>query len=49
MLRLSTHEWIEEDFGSLVAGYVADCPGIAGEVRAALNRSYRAVTGEDMT
>src|SRR3954462_1383178 len=49
VLRLNTHEWTEEDFGSLMAGYVADCPGIAGEVRAALDRSYRAVTGEDMT
>jgi hypothetical protein len=48
VLRLNTHEWTEEDFGSLVAGYVADCPGIAAEVRAALDRSYRAVAGEDM-
>ncbi len=48
VLRLNTHEWTKEDFGSLVAGYVADCPGIASEVRAALNRSYRAVAGEDM-
>jgi hypothetical protein len=48
VLRLKSHEWTEEDFGSLVSGYVADCPGIASEVRAALNRSYRAVAGEDM-
>ena len=46
--RQRSHEWTEEDFGSLVSGYVADCPGIASEVRAALNRSYRAVAGEDM-
>ncbi len=49
VLRLNTHEWTEEDFGSLVAGCVAHCPGIAAEVRAALDRSYRAVAGQDMT
>jgi hypothetical protein len=35
VLRLRTHVWTEEDFGSLMWGYVDDCPGIKGEVLAA--------------
>lgn len=45
VLRLKTHEWTEEDFGSLVAHCVGVCPGIAGEVGAAIDRSYEAVAG----
>jgi hypothetical protein len=48
VLRLKTHEWTEEDFGSLIRGYADAHEGIKGELLAAVNRSYRAVTGEDM-
>ncbi len=48
VLRLRTHEWTEEDFGSLVRDYADQHPGIKAEVLAAVNFSYRAVTGEDM-
>jgi hypothetical protein len=48
VLRLRAHEWTEEDFDSLVEGYAAQCEGIKAEVFAAINRSYRAVTGHDM-
>ena len=47
-LRLRTHEWTEEDFGSLLQCYIDQHPGIKAEVLGAVNRSYRAVTGEDM-
>jgi hypothetical protein len=48
VLRLKTHEWTEEDFGSLVEGYIDQHPGIRHEIHATLNRSYRTVTGEMM-
>jgi hypothetical protein len=48
VLRLGTHEWTEEDFGSLVRDYVEQHEGIENEVLAAVNRSYRSVTGETM-
>jgi hypothetical protein len=43
VLRLKTHEWTEEDFGSGIAHYIALNPGIATEVSSAVSRSYRAV------
>ena len=46
VLRLKTHEWSEEDFGSLVQGYIDQHPEIKEEVIAAVRRCYRAVTGE---
>lgn len=42
-LRLKTHEWTEEDFGSDIGHYIALNPGIATEVSSAVGRSYRAV------
>jgi hypothetical protein len=48
VLRLQTHEWTKEDFGSLVRAYADQNPGIKGELLAAVNRSYRAVAGEGM-
>ena len=49
VLRLKTHEWTEEDFGSLVQGYIDQHPGIKKEVIAAVNRSYQTVTGDVMS
>jgi hypothetical protein len=46
-LRLG-HEWTEEDFGSMVRDFADIHPGIKGEVFAAVNRSYRAITGEEI-
>jgi hypothetical protein len=46
VLRLKTHEWTEEDFGSLVCGYAGHHEGIKGELLGAVNRSYLAVTGK---
>ncbi len=46
VLRLKTHEWTEEDFGSNIAHYIALNPGIATEVSSAVSRSYRAVAPE---
>jgi hypothetical protein len=43
VLRLKTHEWTEEDFGSVIGHYIALNPGIATEVSSAVSRSYRAV------
>jgi hypothetical protein len=43
VLRLKTHEWTEEDFGSDIGHYIALNPGIAIEVSSAVSRSYRAV------
>jgi hypothetical protein len=48
VLRLRTHEWTEEDFGSLVRDYAESHPGIKAEVLAAVNRSYRAVTDKEL-
>jgi hypothetical protein len=48
VLRLKSHEWSEVDFEDLIRGYASDNPGIVGEVRKAVNRSYQAVTGEEM-
>jgi hypothetical protein len=48
VLRLRTHAWTEEDFGSLLRGYIDQHAAIEEEVLAAINRSYRAVTGEEM-
>jgi hypothetical protein len=48
VLRLRTHEWTEEDFGSLVQGYIDQHPGIEKEVVAAVSRSYQAVAGTMM-
>jgi hypothetical protein len=48
VLRLKTHEWTEEDFGCLVESYIDQHPGIRHEIHAAVNRSYRTVTGEMM-
>ena len=47
VLRLKTHQWSEEVFGALLQGYVGLCEGIKVDVLAAVNRSYRAVAGED--
>jgi hypothetical protein len=43
VLRLKTHEWTEEDFGSDIDHYIALNPSIATEVSSAVSRSYRAV------
>jgi hypothetical protein len=48
VLRLKTHEWTEEDFGQMIRGYVGENEGIKEEVFAAFNRSYQAVTGEEI-
>jgi hypothetical protein len=48
VLRLKTHEWTEEDFGSLIRGFVDGHECIKEEVLAALNRSYRVITGQDI-
>src|SRR2546423_1452682 len=48
VLRLKTHPWTEEDFGALLQGYLCLCEEIKGDVLAAINRSYRAVAGEDL-
>jgi hypothetical protein len=48
VLRLRTHEWTEEDFESLILGYIASHPEIASEVGWAVRFSYRAVAGEEM-
>jgi hypothetical protein len=42
VLRLKTHEWTEEDFGSDIGHYIALNPSIATEVSSAVSRSYRA-------
>jgi hypothetical protein len=46
VLRLKTHVWTEEDFESLILGYIASHPGIAEEVGKAVRRSYQTVTGK---
>jgi hypothetical protein len=48
VLRLKKHEWTEEDFGSLIQDYADNHEGIKGEVVAAVNLSYRAITGDEM-
>jgi hypothetical protein len=48
VLRLKTHEWAEEDFGSLIRDYADSHEGIKKAVLVALNHSYRAITGEEM-
>lgn len=48
VLRLKTHEWTEEDFESLILGYIASHPGIAKEVRWAVRSSYRTVSGVEI-
>jgi hypothetical protein len=48
VLRLKTHEWTEEDFGSLVRDYIDSCGAIREEVSRAIDRSYRVVSGEGM-
>jgi hypothetical protein len=48
VLRLKTHVWTEEDFESLVLGYIASHPGIAEEVGKAVRRSYQTVAGREM-
>ncbi|HEY7426089.1 MAG TPA: hypothetical protein VH682_17800 [Gemmataceae bacterium] len=48
VLRLKTHEWAEEDFGSMIREYIEQHEGIKAEVLAAVNRSYQAITSEDM-
>ena len=48
VLRLKTHEWTEEDFGSLIKGYAEAHDGIKRQVFSAVNRSYQAVSGEEI-
>jgi hypothetical protein len=48
VLRLKTHEWTEEDFEDLILSYVASHPNIAREVGAAIRRSYRAVSDDEI-
>jgi hypothetical protein len=48
VLRLKTHEWTEEDFGSLIRGYADSHEGIKEVVLAAVNRTYQTITGEEM-
>ena len=48
VLRLKTHEWSEEDFGSLIRDAIDGHEGIKEEVHAAVNRGYRAIAGEEM-
>jgi hypothetical protein len=46
LLRLSTHEWPEEDLESLILDYITSHPSIASHVDQAVRFSYRAVSGE---
>ena len=48
VLRLKTHEWTEEDFGNMIAGYVETHTGITDEVLGAVLRTYRTITGDEM-
>jgi len=48
VLRLKTHEWTEEDFGSLTRDIVSQSECIKGEVILAVKRSYQVVTSEEM-
>jgi hypothetical protein len=48
VLRLKTHEWTEADFEQMIHEYIGENEGIKHEVFAAINRSYRAVTGNEL-
>jgi hypothetical protein len=48
VLRLKTHEWTEADFGSLIRGYGEQHEGIKEELLRAINRTYQAITGQEM-
>jgi len=43
VLRLNTHEWTDKDIQSMIENFTSVQPAITGEVREAIDRSYRAV------
>lgn len=48
VLRLKTHEWTDEDFGESIQDLVGHNEGIKAAVFWAVNRSYQAVSGQDI-
>src|SRR5262249_23694405 len=48
VLRLKTHEWTEADFGEMMRGWASHNEAVKAELFEAVNRSYRAVTGEEI-